>query len=437
MEDQRILGAEGPMSFPGPHSSGNDQVSSVPGDAADSGLAEGLRAIGLGEVGGSEDGRGVSEGPLTRLTGQAPGTSRGLADLGAELRALTAGLAAQGDQLRDAERSLVDRIADVDDDRRRTQGQLQRAMQSQYEEVDARLRRQGALTTLGLILIAVLAAGGLFLLHQVQQQRIGELQGDLMGEVQTLGMELGRLKELATQETQVQEKLAGLTAALDQVSAELGQTKAAPRTEAPAALPDVAPLVEQIARLKSDQQGLVSEIDALRETMAAATAAPPARSDQGKTEAIEQTPKAEATVEAAQPQVEPQGVPGSDPGAAGEPSARAPIPEATAAATESPPFPGQASTSERPFALQLIGSYDRAAVLALAARSDLPDSVFLRQETLRGRPWFVLIHSLHPSHAEAQAERGRLPADLARMDIWIRKLAPGATLQSIRTGPSP
>jgi DamX protein len=427
------------MTFPGPHSNDNDQDPAVPGPgaAADSGLAERLRAIGLGEVGGSEDGQGGTEGPLTRLTGQGPTTSRGLAALGAELRTLTAGLAAQGDQLRDAERSLVDRIADVDDDRRRTQGQLQRAMQSQYDEVDARLRRQGGLITLGLILIAALAAGGFFLLHQMQQQRIGELQGDLMGEVQTLGVELGRLKGLAAQETQVQEKLAALTAALDQVSAELGQTKSAPRTEAPASIPDVAPLVEQVTRLKLDQQGLVNEIDALRKALAAATAAPPGRSDQDKTEAIGQTPKAEATAEAANPQVEPPGVPGSYPGAAGEWGARAPSPEPTAPATEFPASPGQASTSERPFALQLIGSYDRAAVLDLAARSDLPDSVFLRQETLRGRPWFVLIHSLHRNHAEAEAERGRLPADLARLDTWIRKLAPDAMLEPIRTGPAP
>ncbi len=134
------------MTLQGPHSNGNDQDPAVPGPgaAADPGLAERLRAIGLGEVGDSQAAPGGTEGPLTRLTGQGPATSRGLAALGAELSTLSAGLAAQGDQLRDAERSLVDRIADVDDDRRRTQGQLQRAMQSQYDEVDARLRRQGA-----------------------------------------------------------------------------------------------------------------------------------------------------------------------------------------------------------------------------------------------------------------------------------------------------
>jgi DamX protein len=95
------------------------------------------------------------------------------------------------------------------------------------------------------------------------------------------------------------------------------------------------------------------------------------------------------------------------------------------------------AAAERSFALQLIGSYDRNAVLDLAARPDLPESVYIRQETLRGRPWYVLIHSLHPSYAEAQATLRSLPADLARLDTWIRSLPTDTAMEPIRTGQRP
>ncbi len=229
MGGQRNREAESPMTPPGPHSNGSDQEPSATdaNQAADASLAERLRAIGLGEVGDAEDAQDSTEGPLTRLTGMGSslsgGTSQDLAALGAKLDTLSAGLAAQWDHLRDSERSLVDRIADVDDDRRRTQGQLQRAMQSQYDEIDARLGRLGGLTILGLCLIAALAAGGLYLLHHLHSQRIGELQGDLTAELQTLGLELGRLTGAAAQGEQVQDKLAALSTALARVSGDLDQ----------------------------------------------------------------------------------------------------------------------------------------------------------------------------------------------------------------------
>jgi DamX protein len=84
-----------------------------------------------------------------------------------------------------------------------------------------------------------------------------------------------------------------------------------------------------------------------------------------------------------------------------------------------------------------MGSYDRDRILALAERLDLPASVYIRQETLRGRPWYVLIHSLHATYEDAQAEHGRLPEDLARLDTWIRRLPADAGLEPIPTGRAP
>lgn len=480
------------MTPPGPHSNGSDQEPSATdaNQAADASLAERLRAMGLGEVGDSGDVPESTEGPLTRLTGMgsslAGGTSQGLAALSARLDTLSAGLAAQGDHLRDSERSLVDRIADVDDDRRRTQGQLQRAMQSQYDEIDARLGHLGGLTILGLCLIAALAAGGLYLIHHLHSQRIGELQGDLTAEMQTLGLELGRLTGVAAQGERVEDKIAALSTALARVSDDLAQKGTGRQAETPAAALDVGPLVEplkgqidrleseqqrlstemdalraarqvevpsiaplteqinrQMAGLQSDQQRLIAEIDTLRAALAADTATLP-RSDldqggtaqevQGTQEQAEPTTTPGSAAELAQSQPTPQ----LD--AAAEPD---PISDAKASSAETAPSAGepqaqgQAATAGQTFALQLIGSYNRAAVLDLAARSDLPDQVFIRQETLRGRPWFVLIHSLHPSYAEAQAELGRLPADLARLETWIRRLPPDAAMEPIRRGRAP
>jgi DamX protein len=48
---------------------------------------------------------------------------------------------------------------------------------------------------------------------------------------------------------------------------------------------------------------------------------------------------------------------------------------------------------------------------------------------LRGQPWFVLIHSLHPNVADAQSAVTGLAPDLAAMEPWIRELAVGTSLE--------
>ena len=425
------------MTPSGPNSSDNDQdpLAPDPTEGGDPSLVEQPRDPGLGEGEETRDLQGKGEGPLARLTGLGSDMGQRVAALGARLDNLSAGLAAHGDQIRDAERSLVDRIGDVDDDRRRTQSQLQRAMQSRYDEVDTRLSRLGGRMTLGLLLVAVLAGAGLYLLHQLHQQRLEELQGDLMAEVQTLGLEVGRLKgTTATDDTGVQEQLAALSAALEEVSADLTKPPAVSGTESAAVSPEAASLTERITRLESGQQWLIAEIDKLRQTLATTTTAPPPSMDAAVTGAVTHPAGPAMTPAPAEAPDE-----SADHAAATEGTAsdtEAPAPAQSAPEPASAP-PGPPSTAKRPYALQLMGSYDRDAVLAVAARSDLPESVFIREERLRGRPWFVLIHSLHPSYAEAQAAHARLPADLARLDTWIRKLPPEANLEPIRTGHNP
>jgi DamX protein len=89
---------------------------------------------------------------------------------------------------------------------------------------------------------------------------------------------------------------------------------------------------------------------------------------------------------------------------------------------------------DRPFALQLIGFFSLEELRRFAARDDLPARVYYRQETLRGQPWYVLIHSLHEGSRAAAAESERLPPDLAALDLWIRPLEEGSRLEVLETG---
>jgi DamX protein len=295
---------------------------------------------------------------------------------------------------------------------------------------------------------------------------MGELQGDLMGELQTLGLELGRQKGATDADARLQEQVSTLAATLGRLAEDIDGAQAAPGTGTPAASAEVASLSERIARLESAQREMIAETSQLREALtAAATAAPSPRAAEearlgeriariesaqremtAEIDRLRDAPKAAADAAppaplAAQVAVASEKVQEAtavdarsqqELGASGETSEPAePVSEPT-------PLPQEpALTADRPFALQLMGSYDRDRILALAARPDLPASVYIRQETLRGRPWYVLIHSLHATYEDAQAEHGRLPEDLARLDTWIRRLPPDAGLEPIPTGRTP
>lgn len=428
------------MTSPGPHPNGSDHDSPLAGPSVtgDPSLSERLVAVGLGELEGQGISRPRDEGPLGRLTGLGADLGQRLTTLGARVDTLANGLSAQEDRLRDAERSLVDRIADVDDDRRRTQSQLQRAQQSQFDELQGGLGRLGGLTMAGLLAIAILTAGGLYLIHHLQAQRLGEIQRDLLAETRGLGLELERLKGAGALGTQppvgVQERIEALSSTVDQLATDLAQTKSAPPAEIHSQAAEVGLLTEQITRLESHQRDLVDEIDALQQALKATTAGSPEVPVAPELVPSHQTQEVEVAAAVTTPEVEAQAAAAPstepDPLVAGGEAATARV-EAPSSPPPGAPDPG------RPFALQLMGSYDRRDLLQLAARSDLPEPVYIREETLRGRPWFVLIHSLHPSYAEAQAERDRLPGRLAKLDTWIRNLPPAATLEPIPTGRGP
>ncbi len=116
-------------------------------------------------------------------------------------------IAEQQDQLRDYEKSLVERIADVDDDRRRTASKLQRAWQSQREEINARLGRQMVIVIGALVLFLVVVGVVLFLAyHQANIDR--QLLADDLAE---LKQELGRTSGKSADTDSVRAELSRLS----------------------------------------------------------------------------------------------------------------------------------------------------------------------------------------------------------------------------------
>ena len=85
------------------------------------------------------------------------------------------------------------------------------------------------------------------------------------------------------------------------------------------------------------------------------------------------------------------------------------------------------------FALQLIGFFNRESLDEFVNREELPKKVYSARQTYRGRPWYVLIHSLHDDYDAAEVELSRLPADLVALEPWIRPLSQVTELKIIET----
>jgi HAMP domain-containing protein len=81
------------------------------------------------------------EAAYAELQSGQPGVGLPATVEASRVEALAAELAAYRTQMRDLEKSLVKRIADVDDDRRLTAAQIQRGWHAQREEHEAGQRR--------------------------------------------------------------------------------------------------------------------------------------------------------------------------------------------------------------------------------------------------------------------------------------------------------
>jgi len=296
--------------------------------------------------------------------------------------------------MRDMEKSLVERIADVDDDRRRSAVQLRKALETHREEIRVQRRRDhNAILVLAGIGIILLAAGFLLFAQLVKTRNAMEAR------IAAVEQAREPIAEPDTAAADLQAEVDQLGDAVEAIGDRLTALEGASRQPAasrPAAdaAADAAAAAEQRKALEARMAALLDErLESLE-----------ARIDE-----LRATRQALASDDVDRPAAETAGT--------GEPAAAAPAAVTTL------------TTDKDMVVLQLAGLPNHAAVERFIARHALPARVYLKADTLRGRTWYGLIAGLYPDMPAAEAARDALPPDLARLDIWLRELPAGTKLE--------
>ncbi len=395
------------------------------------------------------------------------------------------------EHVRDLEKSLVERIGDVDDDRRRTAIQLRKALRVHRDEVDAQVKRQGGIT-IGLLALLAIVFSALLgwiswtanadraaLIRQVAEleARLADLaeaspsaaeaadpsREALADDFRALGGRVTVLTDEVARLTEFRGNTEQRLDALTEIAAAQPTSPALSEPVIPEQVIDEAKLMERLTPLLGALEQLGTEVSDLqaaqRQIMSSSTsrsAADTAVAD--RLAAIEEAlPDLSARVEA---------VASSTSDIAGRVAVRERYPDradasAGAGASEKTDDDGAsvgASASEsqvgtgatapigaflqaapgervvtgaRSMALQLIAFRSRRTLADFVAQNPLPERFYVREETYQGGPWIVLIHSLHESVDEAEQARAALPESLADLDIWIRPLESGAELEVV------
>ena len=368
----------------------------------------------------------------------------GRADLSAELKH-------HRDQLRDYEKALVERIADVDDDRRATASRLQRAWQTQREEIDERLRRHAGLLAGTLLLFLIVVSVAVFVVYR--QAATGRQQ--IAAEVSALQTQLAGVSSGGMIDVQAREELDRLTAELGEITTAIGgadqngkrAVQASLAAERSARQQTEETLANEIQRLGEGQRRLALDLASLRSTLTtseASRAGEPvdaaAPLSTSPTTAVAPTPGPEpgAVPEAASEDSGNEGEEGSSVSEMGEGSRIKAERDADLAPEESDAV---ASVADKTlvaggdiYALQLIGFFSRKSFDEFAARDALPAKVYLLRQTYKGRPWYALIYGLYDDHAAAEEALSGLPADLVALKPWIRPIPKLTELRIIKTG---
>jgi DamX protein len=329
----------------------------------------------------------------------------------------------QDERMESMQRGLVERIAAVDDERRRSAAQTQRALETQREEVALQMRRQRLLSflTIGLMILLTLAVVGYgqWQLQRLQAQiRDGVTQAseaiaalevappaEVAGKADADEVERlsGQTETLATQVGVLRDRLAAAMVELTELKGQVASQAQPPTPEPSTSSPEPADIEAETPSAPSPSETDARSIDELLKALSAqAREADDARS--GHSDAA---PSAIGPDEA--------------------PEQAEPVAPAEAQA------PTTIRVGARPVALQLVGFRSRELIDAFIVRNPLPAEVYTREETFRGRPWFVLIHSLHPDRASARDASDGLPPGLAALDLWIRELPEGTELEVIET----
>lgn len=357
--------------------------------------------------------------------------------------------------------SLIARIGDVDDDRRHAATRLQRTLQTQRDELDERLKRHGSLMAALLLLFSLLVAGTLvfFLLKLNATQDALETQmSDLRKTLEHMGASSRNEPDPETraQLDRLSAALAGISQSIERLNEEA--TTASLDLDLhlqpePRSLPVPATRVESVPEPAAEpvpqpktQRPQEPEPTSESEPAPLAPAIPPSEP------AAEPVPDTRALDDSKPLPVTPGEVEPSPPSepdheSSGpildrstvdlEPSPApdglvAPQTEPTGGLEPRPLSTRPVKVGDRPFTVQLIGFHNLEALERFAADTELPVVYYYRQETYQGRPWFVLIHSLHETREAAEAVVATLPPALANLNIWIRRLKADTELVEVR-----
>lgn len=417
----------------------------------------------------------------------APGADERLASIHPTLETLAS-------KLRDTEVALIGRIADVDDDRRRTGIEVRRALDAQRDEFDDNLRRRGLASSLFVLLALLLAVGAMVFSYLQADANKAEISGQLSGiqeavarlsEIDTapLDKRLGQLDEAVTRlsgdlEETVEARQSGVNDLATRLKGleETLASKAEPAAE-PVVLNDEvealktagADLAKKVEDLQKAQERLGKDMLLLRDSLATILASANLPLEQ-KSFAPEESPTEPAGTKDAGDPAKPGG---SAPAAAmaakeagnqptpATPSNQTPTQgQSPTAAASHPagPAPGLAAIGETQTAtasagsgavpgesdlvlaepqqaLQLISFRDLEAVRRFAQRTDLPSRVYYRTESRGGRPWYAVFYGLYPDTTAAAAAKAALPPELAALQPLIRPLKIADRLQVLERAP--
>jgi len=382
------------------------------------------------------------------------------------LAALAEALEAQASKLRDLEVSLIGRIADVDDDRRRTANEVRRALDAHREEVDEDLRRRG-LVSMTFIFVAFLISIGtavfsLFQIHSGKAEISGQLGGIQdavahLSKIDTapLDKRLGQLDEAVSRlsgdlEEKVEARQTGvsdLASRLKGLEETLASQPEQTATELDALSKEVEKraaadkeIAKQVEALEKANERLGKDLLLLRDSLTNTLAAANLPLEQRASWSEEVPPSPDSMAPAAatgatSPKVTAaqatQGSPQPPTRGAGADSS------AASAASTATPAPGDDALTlgDQQQALQLISFVNLEDARRFAQRPDMPARVYYREEGGRGRPWYVIYYGLYQDQAAAAEAKAALPADLAALKPFVRHLEAGTRLQVLQRAP--
>ena len=354
--------------------------------------------------------------------------------------------------MQDMEKSLVERIADVDDERRRTDIHVRKALQAHRDDVERRLGRFGYGFKALLILVLIAAAGLIWLIaaslseRTAVSKRLAEMQGriDALSSARQTSPEpaigTAKLDALSARIAAVSADVESLRRSVQERSTVHDQRLAgatAEKVESKSAEPPPDP--RQINNDKAGRKGQKEPVteaatQAPKRQVAARTTTPEPRRENPAASVTGGAGKAGNDGGSQQPVVAPPAqAPERSAGvaaAAGTEGVREPNP---GMAPQQPANSGRITLERNRVALQLIGLRSRDEAQAFIDGHRLPDQVYIREERFQERPWFAVIYSLRDSVEAVAEDRAALPPSLAALDIWVRDLPAGTTLDVIDT----